>query len=139
MQSEAVICHLKNCIFVLTFLFIQDLERYNKLVCHTLHHPHFGLCLAVQRPQVEGHGAELLVDLGEELAGVLHLQHVGLVRLLVDGDFGIFLAAVAFTGRDEDVDGKHLMHFKVKLFVFFSLGLRRVLDDGLLAVNDILV
>lgn len=59
-----------------------------------LYDAHLGLGLVLHGAEGEGHGAEPLADVGEELAGVLHLQHVRLVRLLVNGDLGILFTTL---------------------------------------------
>ena len=74
----------------------------------TLNDAHLGLGLVVHGPEGEGHHAELLGGLREELPRVLHLEHVRLVGLLVDGDLGVALAALALAGGDQHVDAVHL-------------------------------
>ena len=100
---------------------------------------HSSLGLILESPERERHRAELLGRLAEELPRVLHLQHVRLVRLLVDGDLRVSLATLAFAGRDEDVDGVDLVQLEVELVVLLPLGLRRVLNDRLLAVDAVLL
>ena len=79
-----------NSSIILTFLLVQDLERYNEFMGATLDNSHFCFCFTIKIPKVEGHRAELLVDCGEKLPRIFHLQHVRLIGFLVNGDFGIF-------------------------------------------------
>ena len=71
------------------------------------------LLLVIHGAEVEGHGTELLGDLREEFATGLHLEHVGVFRLLVDRDLGVPLPALTFSGADEDVNGVDLGDVKL--------------------------
>lgn len=84
------------------------LEGLDELVGDALDDAHLGLGLVVHGPEREGHHAELLGGLRVELPRVLHLEHVRLVGLLVDGDLGVALAALALAGRDQHVDAVDL-------------------------------
>ena len=68
----------------------------------------------------------------EELARVLHLEHVGLVRLLKDSDLDVFLLALSLAGGDENVDREDLVQLKVELVVLLPLRLRWVLNMKIL-------
>ena len=123
----------------LTILFVENLEGFNEPVSDALDDAHSSLGLVLESPERERHRAELLGRLAEELPGVFHLQHVRLVRLLVDGDLRVALTALAFAGRDEDVDGEDFVQLEVVLLVLLPLGLRRVLNDSLLTVDAVLL
>lgn len=123
----------------ITFSFVQNLERFHQLVAAALDDPHLGLGLVLEGAQVERHAAEPLGGGAVKVSGVFHLQHIGFLRLLVDGDLGVLLPAVTFARRDEDVHGVDLVQLKVKLVVLFALRLVGVLDDGLLSVDGVLL
>ena len=139
-----------------TFFFKENLEGLNEPLADTLYHPHPGLPLVLHVADVEGHRPELLADLAVELPAGLHLEHVAVIRLLVDGDLGILLPTQTLASADQYVYGInlakkfynsisthspniHLMHGEVKLFVFFPLRLRWILDDCLLTVYSVLL
>ena len=118
---------------------MENLEGLDKLVGDALDDPHLGLRLVLEGSKREGHGAELLARLTEKLSGVLHLEHVRLVCSLVDGDLRVALAALTLAGGDEDVDGVDLVKVEVVLVVLLALSLGWVLNDGLLAVDPVLL
>ena len=138
---------------VLALLFVEDLEGLDQLVRHALHHAHLRLRLVLARAQRERHRTVLLAHLkefqrvgwswvgtfklsgkrqsthrAEELARVFHLEHVGLVRLLEDGDLDVLLLALSLAGGDENVDREDLVQLKVKLVMLLPLRLRWVLN-----------
>ena len=79
---------------ILTFFLVEHLEWLHQPVLHALYDTHLGLGLVLHHPDGEGHCAELLGHVAEELPGVLALEHVGLVRLLVHGDLGVLFPAL---------------------------------------------
>lgn len=115
------------------------MEGFDKLVGDALDNSHLGLRLVLEGAKREGHGAELLAGLTEKLSRVLHLEHVRLVRPLVDGDLRVALAALTFAGGDENVDGVDLVQFEVVLVVLLALSLSRVLNDRLFTVDLVLL
>ena len=123
---------------VFAFLLVQHLERLYELMRDALHDAHFGLRLVLHGPEREGHGSESLGHVGEEFPGVLHLQHVRLVGLLVDRDFGVLFPALALARRNQHVDGVNFVQLEVEFVVLLPLGFARVLDDGLLSVDYVL-
>ena len=91
-----------------TFFFKENLEGLNEPLADTLYHPHPGLPLVLHVADVEGHRPELLADLAVELSASLHLEHVAVIRLLVDGDLGVLLPAQALASADQHVYGINL-------------------------------
>ena len=77
-------------------------------------------------------GKRQLTHRAEKLARVLHLEHVGLVRLLKDSDLDVFLLALSLAGGDENVDREDLVQLKVELVVLLPLRLRWVLNMKIL-------
>ena len=92
----------------LTFFFKENLEWLYEPLADALHHPHPRLPLVLHVADVEGHRPELLADLAVELPAGLHLEHVAVIRLLVDGDLGVLLPAEALASADQHVYGINL-------------------------------
>ena len=95
-----------------TFFFKENLERLNEPLADALHDPHPGLLLVLHVADVEGHAPELLAHLAVELPAGLHLEHVAVLRLLVDRDLGVLLSPQAFASADQHVNGINLIDFQ---------------------------
>eukprot|EP00053_Salpingoeca_punica_P010736 m.96158 g.96158 ORF g.96158 m.96158 type:complete len:438 (-) comp15478_c1_seq1:52-1365(-) len=116
----------------------EDVKGLQDEVADALGHAELGLVLLLEHAQGEGHVVEALVDLADEGAGGLHLQLVLVVGLLEDG--GALLAGLdlAVAGAHKDVQSVHLVDLEGGVLVVLLVLLRRVGDDGLGTVNDVL-
>mmetsp|Transcript_16629 Transcript_16629/g.35148 ORF Transcript_16629/g.35148 Transcript_16629/m.35148 type:complete len:301 (+) Transcript_16629:403-1305(+) len=88
--------------------------------------------------QGEGQGGEALVHLGDEVPGLLRLEHV--VRIhspLEHSGPDLRLLALAFSCRHHDIEAVDFVQLELELFDLIILGLAT--DDGPVAVDDMLL
>ena len=67
------------------------------------------------------------------------IRLMNLIGLLVDSGLRVTFTALAFTCRNEDVNGKDFVQLKVVLIMLFPLSFCRILNDSLLTVDAILL
>lgn len=70
------------------------MEGLNHLVADALNNSHAGLGLLLEAADVEWHVSVLGFHLCQQSTGRLHLEHVVLLGLLVNGDLGVLLASL---------------------------------------------